>query len=44
MKNIDNKNRTKKHDLYEGVVWFVSKPLFTTVFFPEHLVQIKMGR
>ncbi len=44
MKNIKNTNKNKTSDLYDGIVWFVSKPLFTTVFFPERLVNINTGR
>ena len=42
MKNIKKKKRNNV--LYDGIVWFVSKPLFTTVFFPERLVEIKINR
>ncbi len=44
MKNINKANKIKTNDLYDGIVWFVSKPLFTTVFFPERLVQINIER
>lgn len=39
-----NNKRNRNNNLTERVLWFVSKPLFSTVSFPEKLAQIKMGR